>query len=49
MHQVPKIVFCHETLQFSGIFCAHRQELSAVNVAIGKFHAGYAAAAESQV
>ena len=25
MHQVSKIVFCHETLHVSGIFCAHHQ------------------------
>jgi hypothetical protein len=30
---------------FQGIFCAHHQELPAVNVAIGMFHAGYVAAA----
>jgi hypothetical protein len=43
MHQVPKILFC------LGI-CAHHQELSAVHVEIGMFHAGYVAAAEeSQV
>jgi hypothetical protein len=41
MHQVPKILFCHETLHVSGIFFAHLQELSAVHVAIGMFHAGY--------
>jgi hypothetical protein len=44
MHQVSKILFCHETLHVSGIFCAHHQELSAVHVAIGMFHAGYVAA-----
>jgi hypothetical protein len=44
MHQVPKILFCHETLHVSGIFCAHHQDLSAVNVATGMFHAGYVAA-----
>jgi hypothetical protein len=50
MHQVSKILFRHETLHVSGIFCAHHQELSAVHVAIGMFHAGYVAAAEdSQV
>jgi hypothetical protein len=49
MHQVPKILFFHETLHVSGIVCAHNQELSAVHVAIGMFHAGYVAAAkESQ-
>jgi hypothetical protein len=46
MHQVPKILFCHETLPVSGIFCAHHQELSAVHMAIGMFHAGYVAAAQ---
>jgi hypothetical protein len=45
MHQVSKILFCHETLHISGIFCAHHQELSAVHVAIGMFYAGYVAAA----
>ena len=28
-----------------GIYCAHRQELSAVQVAVGMFHAGYVGAA----
>ena len=37
MHQVSKILFCHETLHVSGI-CAHHQELSAVHMAIGMFH-----------
>jgi hypothetical protein len=36
---------CHETLHVSGIYCAHHQELSAVHVAIGMFHAGYVTAA----
>jgi hypothetical protein len=45
MHQVAKILFCHEILQVSGIYCAHHQDLSAVLVTIGKFHAGYVAAA----
>jgi hypothetical protein len=45
MHQVPKILFCHETLHVSGILCAHHQELSAVRVAFRIFHAGYVAAA----
>jgi hypothetical protein len=45
MLQVSKILFCHETLHVSGIYCAHHQELSAVHVAIGMFHAGYVAAA----
>jgi hypothetical protein len=50
MHQVSKILFCYETLHVSGLYCAHHQELSAVHVAIGMFHAGYVAAAEeSQV
>jgi hypothetical protein len=44
MHQVSKILFCHETLHVSGVFCAHHQELSAVHVAIGMFHVGYVAA-----
>jgi hypothetical protein len=43
MHQVSKILFCHETLHVSGINCAHHQELSPVHVAIGMFHAGYVA------
>jgi hypothetical protein len=38
-HQVSKILFCHETLHVSGIYCAHHQELSAVHVPIGMFHA----------
>ena len=37
-------VFCHETLHFLGIFCAHHQKLAAVPLAIGMFHAGYVAA-----
>jgi hypothetical protein len=45
MHQVPKILFCHETLHVSSIFSAHHQELSAVHVAVGVFHAPYVAAA----
>jgi hypothetical protein len=45
MHQVSKILFCHEILHVSGIFCAHHQVLSAVHVAIGMFHAAYVAAA----
>jgi hypothetical protein len=45
MHQVSKILFCHETLHVSGIYCAHHQELLAVHVTIGMFHAGYVAAA----
>jgi hypothetical protein len=43
MHLVSKTLFCHETLHVSGIFCASQQELSAVSVAIGMFHAGYVA------
>jgi hypothetical protein len=45
MHQVSKILFCHEILRVSGIFSARHQELSAVHLAIGMFHAGYVAAA----
>jgi hypothetical protein len=45
MHQVSKILFCHEAVHVSGIFCAHHQELSPVHMAIGMFHAGYVAAA----
>ena len=44
MQQASKILFCHETLQVSGIYCARQQELSAVHVAIGMFHAGCVAA-----
>ena len=40
-----KILFCHEILHVSVIFCAHHQELSVVHLAIGMFHAGYMAAA----
>ena len=40
-----QILFCHETLHVSVIFCAHHEELSAVHVATGMFHAGYVAAA----
>jgi hypothetical protein len=43
MQQVSKIIFCHETLHVLGIYCAHHQELSAVHVAIGMFHADYVA------
>jgi hypothetical protein len=42
---ISKILFCHEALHVSGIFCVHHQELSDVHVAIGVFHAGYVAAA----
>ena len=43
-------LFYHETLHVSGIFCAHRQELPAVHLATGMFHAGYVAASwESHV
>jgi hypothetical protein len=45
MHQVSKILFCHETLHVSGIFFAHHQELSAVHLAIGILDAGYVATA----
>jgi hypothetical protein len=44
MRQVPKVLFRHETLHVSGIFCAHHQELLAVHVATGMFHAGYVTA-----
>ena len=37
-------LFCHETLHVSGAFCAQHQEISAVNLASGTFHAGYVAA-----
>jgi hypothetical protein len=50
MHQISKVLFCHEILHVSGIFCAYHQELSTVRLAIGMFHAGYVAASwESQV
>ena len=42
MHQVSKF-FWHEILHVSGIYFAHEQELPAVHVAIGMFHAGYVA------
>ena len=45
MHQVSKILFGHETLHVSDIFCAYHQELSAVHVAIDMFHAAYVATA----
>ena len=45
MHQVSKVLFCHETVHLSVIYCAHHQELSAVYVTIRMFHAGYVAAA----
>jgi hypothetical protein len=45
MHQISKLLFCHETVHVSGISCAYNQELSAVHVAIGMFHAGYVAVA----
>ena len=45
MHQVTKIIFCHETLHVSGTNRAHHQELSAIHVAIGMCHAAYVAAA----
>ena len=38
MHQVFKMLFCHESLHVSGIFCVHHQELSAVHVTFGMFH-----------
>ena len=41
MHQGSEILFCHETVHVSGIFCAHHQQLSVVHVTIGMFHAGY--------
>ena len=49
MHQLTKILFCHETLHVSGSFYAHHQELSAVNVATGMFHAGYVALKEPYI
>jgi hypothetical protein len=44
MHQVSKFYFVTKLL-VSGIFCALHQELSAVHLEIGMFHAGYVAAA----
>ena len=32
MHQVSKLLFCHETLHVSGIYCTHHQELSTVRL-----------------
>jgi hypothetical protein len=40
IHFFFSFFICHETLHVSGIFCAHHQELSAVHLAIGMFHAG---------
>ena len=37
-------LFCHKTVHVSGI-CAYHQELPAVRMTIGTFHAGYVAAA----
>jgi hypothetical protein len=45
MTQVYKFFIFHETLHVSEIFCASHQELSALHVAIGMFHAGYVPAA----
>jgi hypothetical protein len=44
MQQILKTLFCHKILHVSGIFCAHRQELSAVHTAIDTIHAGYVTA-----
>ena len=50
MHQISKIYFVIKHLQVSGIFCAHRQELSTVHSAIGTFRIGYVTASkQSQV
>ena len=38
------LLFCQETLNVSGIYSAHQQELSAVHVATGMRRAGYMAA-----
>jgi hypothetical protein len=45
LYQVSKILFCHETLDFSGVFCVHHQEILAVQVVNGTYHAGYLAGA----
>jgi hypothetical protein len=45
MHQISEIYFVTKLYIVSGIFSAHHQELSAVHMAIGTFHAGYVAAA----
>jgi hypothetical protein len=37
MYQVSKMLFCHETLHVSGVFCAHHQELTAVHVQLARF------------
>ena len=43
-------LFCHKTLHVSGIFCAHHQELSTVQLVVCTFHAGYVTASQqSQV
>jgi hypothetical protein len=46
MHQISKTLFCHKTLNVSGIFSAHHQELSTAHTAIGMFHAGYVTASQ---
>jgi hypothetical protein len=35
MDQITKVLFCHETLHVSDIFCAYHQELSAVQRQVG--------------
>jgi hypothetical protein len=42
-HKIQNL-FRHKTLNVSGIFCAHHQELPAVCTGIGTFHSGYVAA-----
>ena len=41
MHQISNNYFFIKLYMFSGIFCAHHQELSTVRTAIGTFRAGY--------
>ena len=41
---ISKIYFCHKTLHVSGIFCAHHQVLSTVDIAIDTLRAGYVTA-----
>jgi hypothetical protein len=45
--RIQNFLFCHKNLHVSGIFCTHHQELSAVYMAVGMFHAGYVATRET--
>ena len=40
----PIFILSQNSTCFSGIFCAHHQELSTVHLAIGTFHVGYVTA-----